>query len=127
MENFLKHYIYLFEFVLSHMHTQLKDIPMLSDVEKKEILTTYAQNNLPYPSKKNILQLFEEQVDKTPHAIAIWYQDEKLTYQELKQKVNHFSYYFESRYSSLMPCRHHISILLHHLYRNPNLSSSPRG
>ncbi len=97
MENFLKHYIYLFEFVLSHMHTQLKDIPMLSDVEKKEILTTYAQNNLPYPSEKNILQLFEEQVDKTPHAIAIWYQDEKLTYQELKQKVNHFSYYLSKR------------------------------
>lgn len=97
MENFLKHYITIFHFILSNKEVKLKDVCMLSALEKNKILKTYEKNNLPYPSEKSILELFEDQVQKTPKSIAIWYKDEKLTYQELKEKVDNFSYYLYKR------------------------------
>lgn len=97
MSDFLKHYVAILDFVLANPNTSLKDISILSNLEKKELLTIYANHTLPYPSHKSIIQLLEEQVFRNPNSIAVWYQDEKLTYQELKDKVDHFSYYLYKR------------------------------
>lgn len=97
MEDLLKHYITLFNTVLENQTIALKDISMLSSLEKTEILNTYKNNTLAYPLDKSIITLLEEQVTKHPNAIAVWQEDEKLTYLELKQKVDNFSYYLYKR------------------------------
>jgi amino acid adenylation domain-containing protein/thioester reductase-like protein len=43
-----------------------------------------------------IHQLLENQVLKTPDAIAVTFQDEQLTYQELNQKANQVAHYLQS-------------------------------
>ena len=97
MEDFLRHFITLFDTVLENQNLVLKDISMLSTLEKKEVLSIYENNILDYPSNKSIITLFEEQVIKNPSTTAIWQEDEKLTYRELKQKVDYFSYYLYKR------------------------------
>lgn len=97
MLDFLKHYVAILDFVLANPNTSLKDISILSNLEKKELLTIYENHVLPYPYDKSIIRLWEEQVSKTPNSIAVWYQDEKISYQELKDKVDNFSYYLHKR------------------------------
>lgn len=97
MEDFLKHFINIFEVILLNVNIKLSDIHMLSDSEKREILKTYENNVLPYPSEKSIIELFEEQATKTPNSIAILYKGKKLTYKKLKEMVNNFSYYLHKR------------------------------
>ena len=41
-----------------------------------------------YPKNKTIVDLFEEQVEKTPDNIAVVYKNKKLTYKELNEKSN---------------------------------------
>lgn len=97
MKDFLKHYITLFDSVLENQNITLKNLSILSTLEKTEILNTYQNNTLAYPLDKSIITLFEEQVMKHPNSIAIWQEDEKLTYFELKQKIDNFSYYLYKR------------------------------
>ena len=97
MENFLKHYLAIFDFVLSNKEAKIKDISLLSNEEKNDILSTYENNVLTYPSDKSIITLFENRVENTPNSTAVWYQDQKITYRELKEKVDSFSYYLYKR------------------------------
>src|SRR5207247_4070276 len=45
-----------------------------------------------YPSDKGVHQLFEEQVQRTPEAVAVVYEDEQLTYGELNAKANQLAH-----------------------------------
>ena len=45
-----------------------------------------------YPSDKTVVELFEEQVSKTPNNIAVVYEDEEITYAELNSKANQLAY-----------------------------------
>ncbi|NBT86422.1 MAG: amino acid adenylation domain-containing protein, partial [Alphaproteobacteria bacterium] len=49
-----------------------------------------------YPENKTIHQLFEEQVEKTPNNIAVVYEDQELTYQQLNEKANQLAHYLRT-------------------------------
>ncbi|MFC2146101.1 amino acid adenylation domain-containing protein, partial [Acidobacteriota bacterium] len=67
---------------------RLSDIDILPAEEKQQVL--YDFNNTPkeYPQNKTLPQLFEEQVEKAPHWIALVFEDQKLTYNALKEQAN---------------------------------------
>ena len=46
-----------------------------------------------YPSDKCIHQLFEEQVERTPEATAVVFEDQQLTYRELNNRANQLAHY----------------------------------
>jgi amino acid adenylation domain-containing protein len=48
-----------------------------------------------YPQDKCIHQLFEDQAEKTPDAVAVVYEEQELTYQELNQKANQLAHYLQ--------------------------------
>lgn len=48
-----------------------------------------------YPIEKTIHQLFEEQVKKTPNAIALVSEKTDITYRELNEKANHLAHYLK--------------------------------
>lgn len=50
-----------------------------------------------YPDIKSVLELFELQVKKKPETIAISYQGESLTYQQLNSKANQLAIYLQNR------------------------------
>ncbi|WP_080603615.1 amino acid adenylation domain-containing protein, partial [Microcystis aeruginosa] len=45
------------------------------------------------PANKCIHQLFEEQVERTPNAVAVTYENESLTYRELNNRANQLAHY----------------------------------
>jgi amino acid adenylation domain-containing protein len=55
-------------------------------------LKDYNNTFTPYPDK-TIVQLFEEQVEKTPGNVAVVFEDVKLTYGELNKQVNKLANY----------------------------------
>ena len=52
-----------------------------------------------YPKDKTIVDLFEEQVAKTPDAVAIKFKDTELTYRELNEKSNQLAHYLIKNYN----------------------------
>ncbi|MBD2567296.1 non-ribosomal peptide synthetase [Anabaena lutea] len=73
----------------------LADIPLLTEREKHQLLIEWNQTEVDYPQDKCIHLLFEEQVEKTPDAIAVVFVDEQLTYQELNERANQLANYLQ--------------------------------
>lgn len=91
-EDFIKrlssHYINILNAILENYEIKIADIDMLSEEERNQILYDFNNTKMDYPRNKTIVQLFEEQVEKTPDNIAVVFEDKKLTYKELNQKAN---------------------------------------
>ncbi|MBL8675863.1 MAG: amino acid adenylation domain-containing protein [Alphaproteobacteria bacterium] len=66
----------------------------------KSISTLIEWNNTKadYPADKTVHQLFEEQVKKTPHNIAVRDSKTQLTYKELNERANQLAHYFIQNY-----------------------------
>ncbi|MCG8364581.1 MAG: amino acid adenylation domain-containing protein, partial [Pseudanabaenales cyanobacterium] len=58
-------------------------LPLLSKAEQRQLLMGWNDTAVDYPQDKCIHQLFEEQVERTPDAIAAVFEQQQLTYQEL--------------------------------------------
>ena len=71
----------------------LKDIEIVTPEEKHKILYEFNNTKVDYPKDKTIVDLFEEQVEKTPDNIAVVFEDQKLTYRELNEKANQLANY----------------------------------
>ncbi|KWX72340.1 thioester reductase [Paenibacillus jilunlii] len=74
--------------MVSDPEAQIRQISILSKEEWTERVHTYNATQAAYPHDKTICQLFEEQAEKTPDAIAVTYKNEHLTYKQLNEKAN---------------------------------------
>ncbi|EPC8410314.1 amino acid adenylation domain-containing protein [Bacillus thuringiensis] len=66
----------------------ISDIQMLSGEEQNKLLVDFNDTFCEYPINKTIHQLFEEQVEKNSNKIAVEFEGQSLTYQELNDKSN---------------------------------------
>lgn len=66
--------------------------------EKKKILTEFNQPIQYFPQRKTIIDLFEEQVKKTPGRTALVFENIRLTYTELNEKANQLAHYLKNHH-----------------------------
>ncbi len=55
-----------------------------------------SKNKTPYPLERCIHELFEEQVRRTPDAVAVVFENQQLTYRELNCRANQLGHYLQS-------------------------------
>ncbi|KAK9765158.1 hypothetical protein K7432_006735 [Basidiobolus ranarum] len=63
-------------------------LQLLDPAEREHLLVTMNMTATDYPRDKSIVDIFEQQVQRTPDAISVENTDEKLTYLELHQMSN---------------------------------------
>ncbi|MDZ7959073.1 MAG: amino acid adenylation domain-containing protein [Aulosira sp. DedQUE10] len=90
------HFQTLLAGIVAHPDQRLSDLPLLTAIEYQQILTTWNNNQISVP-QHCIHQLFEAQVKKTPDAVAVVFEQEKLTYKELNQRANQLAHYLQTR------------------------------
>ena len=83
--------------ILSNDNILLKDIECITDEEKEEILYKFNNRRLECPLNSNIINLFQEMVDKYPEQIALIYKNKSYTYKKLNEYVNKFANFLKSR------------------------------
>ena len=88
IKNFADHYTLVLKTVLKDLNKQISDIEICSPEEKSIILNDFNNTYVDYPRDKNIIELWEEQVKKSPNDTAIVFENSKLTYMELEEKSN---------------------------------------
>jgi bacitracin synthase 3 len=67
---------------------KITELEVITEKERELILQTFNNTKVKYSKDKTIIDLFEEQVERTPNEIAVVCEDSQLTYQELNQKAN---------------------------------------
>lgn len=88
MKLLLGRYLLLINQIIENTNLKLSDINIITPKEKNKILNEFNDTTVKYPHDKTIVDMFEEQVEKTPYNIALQYMDTKLTYMELNSRAN---------------------------------------
>jgi surfactin family lipopeptide synthetase A len=84
------------EIPASNPEQQLRGEESLTDAQRHKLLVEWNNTTREYPQNKCIHRLFEEQVERTPDAIAVVFEEEYLTYQQLNAKANRIAHYLQS-------------------------------
>ena len=88
VERYLGYFRRLLEGMVAD-ETQVVDrLPLLSEGERDRVLYEWNETAVAYPREKCVQELFEEQVEKRPEAVAVVYEGEQLSYGELNRRAN---------------------------------------
>ncbi len=97
IKRMLGHFVELLRSVVKAPHQIISLLPMLSGQEEQKLLSDFNDTQSPYPDNKGIISLFEDQVKKTPEAIAVAFEEQRLSYQELNQRANQLARFLTAR------------------------------
>ena len=88
MTRMLGHYQSLLEGIAADAGQGVAELPLLSEAERYQLLKQWNATEADYPRDKCLHELFEEQVERRPDAVAVVYESRSLTYDELNCRAN---------------------------------------
>jgi amino acid adenylation domain-containing protein len=91
------HFLQIIQAVVKNLHCQLSQINLLTPEERNQLLIEWNKTEVAYPLDKSIYQLFEEQVERNPDAVAVIFESQKLTYHQLNKRANQLSHYLRTK------------------------------
>ncbi|MGJ5629727.1 non-ribosomal peptide synthase/polyketide synthase [Nostoc sp. CALU 1950] len=96
IERMTGHFVTLLENIVANPQERISQLPMLTASEQQQLLVEWNDTSVDYPQDKCIHQLFEEQVERTPDAVAVVFENQQLTYHELNCRANQLAHYLQS-------------------------------
>ncbi len=98
----LEHFKTLLEGIVANPEQRIANLPLLSEAELHQLLIEWNDTQVDYPQDKCIHELFENQVEQNPDAIAVVFEDVEtphatsvLTYRELNIRSNQLAHHLQ--------------------------------
>ncbi|ELS00504.1 amino acid adenylation enzyme/thioester reductase family protein [Xenococcus sp. PCC 7305] len=76
---------------------KIEELSILDARDRERIFHEFNQTTKDYPQGQSIQQLFAEQAQKTPHEIAVVFEEQQLTYAQLNSQANQLAHYLRER------------------------------
>nr|AGZ05276.1 McyB [Nostoc sp. 152] len=86
----------LLEAIAANPQQQVSQLSLLTKVERHQLLVEWNDTQVDYQDKC-IHQLFEEQVKLHPEAVAVIFEGQQLTYQQLNARANQLAHYLQEK------------------------------
>jgi amino acid adenylation domain-containing protein len=93
IERFARHYVALLRHALENVHAPIRALDMLQEDERRQLLVEWNDTETENTSGKCVHELFEEQVARTPDALAVVDEEQQLSYAELNRRANQLAHY----------------------------------
>ena len=93
IERMVGHFQNLLQGIVTNPDQALSELPLLTESEKHQLLEEWNDTKTDYPKDKCVHELFESQVERTPDAIAVVFEDQQLSYRELNNRANQLAHY----------------------------------
>ena len=77
--------------------SRIGDLPLLTTVERRQLLVEGNATEAPYPADHCAHELIAAQAARTPDALAVVLGDQQLTYSELDARANRLAHYLRAR------------------------------
>jgi amino acid adenylation domain-containing protein len=97
MRRIASHFERLIEGAVSDPERSLWTLPLLDQTERTRLLVDWNDTETSYPRESAIHELFEAQAEARPDAIAVDFEDQQITYDELNRKANQLAHYLASQ------------------------------
>ena len=94
IERMTAHFQTLLEGIVDNPQQPIAQLPLLPSNEREQ-LAEWNDTYTEYPRDKCIHSLFEEQVERTPNAVAVVFEEQQLTYRELNERANKLAHYLQ--------------------------------
>ncbi|MVO98369.1 non-ribosomal peptide synthase/polyketide synthase [Paenibacillus lutrae] len=88
IERIAGHLSHAMELIIQNPDIRIADLDFLTIEEKKQILADFNNTHNGYVAEPTIHLCFENQAAQTPEAVAVVFEDLKLTYRELNERAN---------------------------------------
>lgn len=95
IQRMIEHFQTLLHTISTRPDLPIGEMPLLNEVECRQVVHQFNETVRPYPQKLCLHQLFEEQVEKTPAALALEFAGERLTYAELNSRANQLAHHLK--------------------------------
>ena len=89
------HFQTLLEGIVANPQQPIAQLPLLTATEREQLLVEWNDTHTEYPQDKCIHSLFEEQVERTPDAVAVVFKEQQLTYRQLNNRANQLAHYLQ--------------------------------
>ena len=86
----------LLEGVVADPEQRLSDLPLLTEAERQQLLMEWNSTRADYRRDQCLHQFFETQVEQTPEAVAVVFEDEQLTYRQLNRRANQLARHLQA-------------------------------
>jgi amino acid adenylation domain-containing protein len=92
----LSHFEKLLESVAAEPDALVRDLALMTPTEERRILAQSRETARASERNECVQQMFESQVNQTPDALALVFEDERITYGELNARANRLAHYLRS-------------------------------
>ncbi|MBW4681349.1 MAG: amino acid adenylation domain-containing protein [Microcoleus vaginatus WJT46-NPBG5] len=89
----LEHFQVLLEHIIIDPEQRIGYLPILTEAERHKLLGKF--NSAVSQDRRCFHHLFEAQVERSPEAVAVAFENEKLTYRELNDRANQLAHYLQ--------------------------------
>ncbi len=93
----LGHFRVLLDSIARDPDQRLSELPLLTEPERHQVLLEWNATATDYPRDATIGDLFQSQATRTPDAVAVIAEGERLTYRELDARADRLAHYLRSR------------------------------
>jgi amino acid adenylation domain-containing protein len=91
-----EHFLHVLERVAVSMEDRLSELPLMGSQERQQVLEGWSGAREECPPQARIHTLIEEQVERTPDAVALTFEGRGLTYRELDARANQLAWHLRS-------------------------------
>ena len=88
VERMLAHCRILLEGMAAHPQARLKDLPLLTDAERHQLLVEWNETARDYGHEARLHRLIERQAAQTPDCVALEFEGQTLSYAEVNERAN---------------------------------------
>jgi amino acid adenylation domain-containing protein len=97
IERAMGHFRTLIQSAVENPEQPVSRLQMLTTTERHQLVFEWNDTRVPYPAVECVHQLVEEQVERTPDAVAVTFEGRSLTYRELNVRANRLSHYLAAK------------------------------
>ncbi|MBS7256337.1 non-ribosomal peptide synthetase [Flavobacterium branchiicola] len=98
IERMFSHFEILMTEAIKFPNQNIEEIIYITPQENNLVTEKFNDTKVDYPKKKTIVDLFEEQAALTPNHLAVVFENQKITYQELNEQSNRLANYLRNNY-----------------------------
>ncbi|WP_440069318.1 amino acid adenylation domain-containing protein [Tenacibaculum discolor] len=98
IENLVTHLESFITKALNNPEQKVSKINYLSNIQEYKLLHDFNSTSVAYQKNKTIINLFQDQVLKTPNKTAVKYSNKSLSFKEVDELSNKYAFYLRRKY-----------------------------
>jgi amino acid adenylation domain-containing protein len=96
IKRWLVHYHALIASIVRSPELPVALFPILNESEQHQLISTWNETSVAYPSDACVNNLFEMQAERVPNAVAVLQDDKSISYRELDQRADKLAHYLQT-------------------------------